>query len=426
MSLSARVILSLFAGFGSGIAIAAADVAALERVALSLEPIGRLWLNALRMTVVPLVVALLITAAASASETASTGKLAARALWLFFVFMSAAALLSALLVPVALGAFPVDADAAAALLAGARQATSAVPELPHLRDFFINIVPTNPFAAASAGEMLPLVVFALAFGFAASRIDVRRREPLLGFFQSVVDSLFVLVRWILIIAPLGVFVLALGVGLRGGIGAAGAIAYYVVLVCSLSILVTLLLYPVAVFVAGIGLSRFARAVAPAQVVAFSTQSSVASLPAMIDRTQAFLKIPTRIAGIVLPLAVSLFRISSPPVNLAVVIFVAHVYGVPLDSARIATGAVVAVLTNFAVVGFPGQISFFIAIAPICMAMGVPVELLPLLLAVDVIPDIFRTVGNVTADMTVTALVARSQSAIAAESALPTLRPSGDE
>jgi Na+/H+-dicarboxylate symporter len=413
MSLSARVILSLLAGLGSGIAIAAADVAALERVAVSLEPIGTLWLNALRMTVIPLVVALLITAAASASETASTGKVAARALWLFIVFMSTAALLSALFIPAALAGFPVDANAAAALVAGARQATSALPELPQLRDFFINIVPANPFAAAAQGEMLPLVVFALAFGFAASRMEATRREPLLGFFQSVVDALFVLVRWILIVAPIGVFVLALGVGLRGGIGAAGAIAHYLVLVCSLSILVTLLVYPVASIAARIGVGRFARAIAPAQVVAFSTQSSVASLPAMIDRAQVFLKIPTRIAGMVLPLAVSLFRISSPPMNLAVVIFAAHVYGVPLDAARIATGAAVAVLTNFAVVGLPGQISFFIATLPIAMAMGVPVELLPLLLAVEVIPDILRTVGNVTADMAVTAIVARSQGVIAA-------------
>lgn len=414
MSLSTRVVLSLLAGLGIGIVIAAVDIPALESAALFIEPIGTLWLNALRMTVIPLVVALLITGAASASETASTGKLAARALWLFIVFMSAAALLSALLIPAALAWFPVDPDAANALRAGASQAGSAVPELPRLREFLISVIPTNPFAAASEGEMLPLVVFALAFGFAASHISVTRREPLLGFFQSVVDTMFVLVHWILVVAPIGVFVLALGVGLRGGVGAAGAIAHYLVLVCSLAILVTLLLYPVAIFVAGIGLSRFARAIAPAQVVGFSTQSSLASLPAMIDRAQTFLKIPTRITGIVLPLAVSLFRVTSPPMNLAIVIFVAHIYGVPLDATRLAAGVAVAVLTNFAVVGLPGQITFFTTTVPISMAMGVPVELLPLLLAVEVIPDIIRTVGNVTADMTVTAIVARSQGALGSD------------
>ncbi len=406
MSLSTRVILSLFAGLAVGIVISAADVAVLERLAQVVEPVGTLWLNALRMTVIPLVVALLITGAATASETASTGKLASRSLMLFIVFMAAAATLSALLVPTALAWFPVDADAANALRAGASEA--AVPQMPRLRDFINGIIPTNPFAAAADGEMLPLVVFALAFGFAASRIAVTRREPLLGFFQAVVDTMFVLVHWILVVAPIGVFVLALGVGLRGGVGAAGALAHYLVLLCSLATLVTVLLYPVAVFAAGIGLRRFARAVAPAQVVAFSTQSSLASLPAMIERSQGFLRIPTRITGIVLPLAVSLFRVTSPPMNLAIVIFVAHVYGVPLGATQIVAGIAVAVLTNFAVVGLPGQITFFTTTVPISMAMGVPVELLPVLMAVEVIPDIIRTVGNVTADMTVTAIMARSQ------------------
>ncbi len=413
MSLSTRVILSLFAGLAAGIVISAADIGVLERLALIIEPIGTLWLNALRMTVIPLVVALLITGAASASETASTGKLAARSLLLFIAFMTAAATLSALLIPAALAAFPVDADAANALRAGASQAAQ-VPEMPRLRDFITGIVPTNPFAAASDGDMLPLVVFALAFGFAASRITVTRREPLLGFFQAVVDTMFVIVHWILVVAPIGVFVLALGVGLRGGVDAAGALAHYLVLLCALATLVTLLLYPVAVFGAGIGLRRFARALAPAQVVAFSTQSSLASLPAMIERAQGFLRIPTRITGIVLPLAVSLFRVTSPPMNLAIVIFVAHVYGVPLGATQIVAGIAVAVLTNFAVVGLPGQITFFTTTVPISMAMGVPVELLPVLMAVEVIPDIIRTVGNVTADVTVTAIMARWEGAMGSE------------
>ncbi len=405
MSLSTRVVLSLLAGLAVGVAVAAIDHPTLDKLAHVIEPVGTLWLNALRMTVIPLVVALLITGVASASETASTGRLAARALLLFMLFMAVGAILSALLMPAVLSWWPVAADAAAALRSGASKAATLVPELPPLRDFFASIIPANPFAAAAQGEILPLVVFALLFGFAAARIAIARREPLLGFFQSVVDTMFVLVHWVLQVAPIGVFVLALGVGIRGGVGAAGALVHYLVLLCGLAILITLLQYPVAVFAARVAPGRFARAIAPAQVVAFSTQSSLASLPAMIERAKSHLGIPTRVTGIVLPLAVSLFRVTSPPMNIAIVIFVAHIYGVPLDATRLAAGAAVAVLTNFAVVGLPSQITFFTTTVPISMAMGVPVELLPLLLAVEVIPDIFRTVGNVTADMTVTALLA---------------------
>jgi Na+/H+-dicarboxylate symporter len=311
--------------------------------------------------------------------------------------------------PAVLAGWPVAADAAAALRSGAGDAAASVPELATVRDLIASVVPTNPFAAAAAGEMLPLVVFALLFGFAAARIAASRRELLLGFFQAVADTMFVLVHWILLVAPIGVFVLALGVGARGGLSAAGAIGHYLVLLCGLAVFITVLQYPVAVLAARVALGRFARALAPAQVVAFSTQSSLASLPAMLEGTHSQLGIPTKVTSIVLPLAVSLFRVTSPPMNIAIVIFVAHIYGVPLDPASLAVGIAVAVLTNFAVVGLPGQITFFTTTVPISMAMGVPVDLLPLLLAVEVIPDIFRTVGNVTADMTVTAVLApRSQ------------------
>lgn len=178
--------------------------------------------------------------------------------------------------------------------------------------------------------------------------------------------------------------------------------------CSLCILITIVMYPVAVLVGRVPLPRFARAVAPVQVVAFSTQSSLASLPAMLEAAQGPLLVPTRVAATVLPLAVSLFRITSPIVNVSLVTFVAHVYGVPLDAARLSAGVLVAIITSFAIVGLPGQSNLFVTTVPISLAMGVPMELLPLLLAVEVIPDIFRTVGNVTADLTVTVIAARDE------------------
>ena len=406
MSSATRIVLGLLVGLALGAVLAAVNVPALERVVPLAEPVGVLWLNALRMTVVPLVVALLITGIASAAESAATGRLAARTLVYFLLFLSAAALLSVILVPAVLAFWPVQAQAADALRAGLSHAATTVPAPLPLSEWFTHIVPTNPFAAAAEGAMLPLVVFALLFGFAASRVDMALRAPLLGFFQGVVEAMLVLIGWILWIAPVGVFALALGVGYRSGIGAAGALGYYLVLMCSLGILVTLALYPVAVVFGRVSLARFARAAAPAQVVAVSTQSSLASLPAMLTGAQFELGTPQRVSGIVLPLAVSLFRVTSPPVNLAIVLFVAHVYGVHLDVAQMAAGVLVAVVTSLGVVSLPSQITFFTTTVPISFAMGVPTELLSLLIAIEVIPDIFRTVGNVTGDLAVTAIAAR--------------------
>ena len=407
MSSGTRVMLGLVAGVAAGALIAVANEPAVNRLIPLLEPLGVLWLNALRMTVVPLVVALLITAIASAVESAATGRLAARALGLFLAFLTAAALLAAFLIPAVLAWWPVHADAAATVRAGLSHAAVAVPAVPPASEWFSHIVPANPFAAAAEGAILPLVVFALLFGFAAARIEPSVRAPLLGFFQAVVATMLVLIRWILWIAPVGVFALALGVGYRSGIAVAGALAYYLVLICSLGVVVSIALYPTAMFLGGVSLARFARAAAPAQAVAASTQSSLAALPAMISGAQGDLGVPSRVAAITLPMAVSLFRITSPPINLAIVLFVAHVYGIHFDATQLTAGVLVAVVTSFGVVGLPSQISFFTTTVPISLAMGVPTEMLSLLIAIEVIPDIFRTVGNVTADLAVTTIVARN-------------------
>jgi Na+/H+-dicarboxylate symporter len=349
---------------------------------------------------------MLVTGIASAAETAATGRIAARALLTFLVLLTAAAILGAILTPAILAWWPVDPEAAAAFRAGVSHGATAIPQLPPLRDWIVDIIPSNPFKAASDGALLQLVIFALFFGFAASRIAPNLRAPLLGFFQAVMETMLVIIQWVLWVAPVGVFALALGVGARGGVNAAGALGYYLILMCALSLLITILVYPMVVLFGRVSLSRFAKAVAPAQAIAISTQSSLASLPAMLAGAQTRLGLPERVTAITLPLAVSLFRITSPLINISIVIFIAHVYGVHLDAARLAIGVVLAVVTNFGVVGLPSQLSLFNTTVPISLAMGVPLELLPLLLAVEVIPDIFRTLGNVTADVAVTAIVSR--------------------
>lgn len=402
MSRSGRIVLALLAGLVGGIALAAGGVPASAPPLPALGLVGDLWLNALRMTVLPLLVGLLVTGIASTRDTAASGRLAGRSITLFAIFALGSAILAALVMPALLGLWPVKPESRAALLAGAR-AEAPPPDLP-LREWFAGVVPTNPFAAAAEGAILPLVVFTLLFALAVARLEPTVRAPLLGFFQAVVDAMLIVVDWVLWVAPAGIFALALGVGMKGGLAAAGGITQYLVMMCGVAILVTLAMYPLAVIFGRVPLRRFAPAIAPAQTVAFSTQSSLASLPAMLTAAQSALGMPARVTGIVLPLAVAIFKGTSPAVNLAVVIFVAHVSGVDLDPIRIALGVVVAFLTSFGVAGIPGQVSFLTTTVPISGVMGVPTELLLLLIAVEVIPDIFRTVGNVTADLTVASII----------------------
>lgn len=404
MSTTSRILFGLIAGLALGILLGALQPAWAESVYAVAHPIGRLWLTALQMTIVPLVFSLLVTGIASAAGSMAGGGLAARSIALFAILLVLAGLLGALLGPLLLQLAPVSATAAAALNIGGVPPVG-VPPVPALADWLLGFVPANPIKAAAEGQMVPIVVFALLFGLATTRIDAERRGRIVGLFDAVVETMLVIVHWVLWTAPLGVFALALGVGGTAGAGIAGVLLHYVAIVIAAQLVVIAATYVLAVFAGKISFSRFSRGVAAAQVVAFSTQSSLASLPAMLEGTTARLGVPEAVRDTVLPLAVSLFRITGPVANLAVCCYVAAVSGVELGVGQLLVGAMVAPIVSLAAVGLPGQISFFTTIGPICLAMGVPLDLLPLLLAVETLPDLFRTLGNVTADMAAARIIA---------------------
>ena len=231
------------------------------------------------------------------------------------------------------------------------------------------------------------------------------RQRLVGFFQAVADTMLVMIGWVLWIGPIGVFALAYVVGARAGSEAFGALIHYVLIVSAVGIVVWLAAWPLAWIGAQISPLRFTRAIAPSQAVAFSTQSSLATLPAML-RAAHRLDVPVAASGVLLPMAVAVFRATGPAMNLAVAIYIAYWYGIELTSTQMAVGVAAAATTTMGAVGIPGQASFVTSIAPICLAMGVPIEPLALLIAVETLPDLVRTIGNVSMDVAATATAAR--------------------
>jgi len=407
-SLSFVVVSALVAGVVVGALAQGADAPWLTGSLGVVESLGQVWLNALRMTVIPLVFSLLVTGIVSIADAAATGRIAARSLMVFGLLLVGATIYAILAGLGLLALWPISPEAGQALLAGVPADVAATvgeaARTDGLRAFLASLAPSNLIRAAADDGVLAVVVFAVAFGFAATRIRTELRRPLAGFFEAVAETMVVIVHWVLLAAPFGVFALALGVGLRAGLGVAGTLAHYVAIVCLSQIGLILIIYVVAVVWGRISLPSFARAVAPAQVVAVSTQSSLASLPVMIERARDWLGVPQASAGLVLPLAVAVFRITSPVANLAVCLYVAQLNGIELGLGALVAGGLTAIAVSIASVGLPGQVSFFAAIGPICLAMGLPLGVLPLLLAVEVIPDIFRTVGNVTADLAATRIV----------------------
>lgn len=405
-SLSLRVLLALAAGLAAGAAARTYGIPGGTGTVALVEGLGQLWLNALRMTIIPLVFALLVTGIASIADAAATGRLALRAVVVFALLLVGATVYGIAASEGLHAVWPIDPEGARLLIAGApgdevvRQNVGG----GGLSAFLTNLAPSNPIRAAADDAILGIVVFAIVFGFATTRLPDRLRQPLTVFFEAVAETMIVIVHWVLRAAPIGVFALSLGVGLGAGLGAAGVLGHYIALVSLALIGLILLTYVIAVVFGRVSLDRFARAVAPAQVVAFSTQSSLACLPVMVERAIDRLGVSAATAGLVLPLAVAVFRITSTVANLAVCLYVAHLYGIALTPGVLIAGAVTALAISVGTVGLPGQVSFFASIAPIALVMGLPLEVLPLLLAVEVVPDIFRTIGNVTADLAAARIV----------------------
>ena len=414
---STRILLSLALGLLLGVALAAWRPGAVPGVVGVAQPIGSAWLNALQMTVIPLVFSLLVTGIAATAEAARSGAVAARAIAVILTIMVASAVAAAILTPLFLDVAPMPAASAAALR-GALADVAPPGPVPPLGEFMAGMVPSNVVAAAANGAFLSLILFALVFAFALTRIDRQGREILTTFFAAIRDTMLVVIGWVIWIAPLGVFALALTVAAKTGTAAVGALLHYIVTVSSVGVAVSLFALPLAVWGGRIALGRFVRESAPALAVALSTQSSLASLPAMLKGAEA-MGVPVQTSGVVLPLCVAMLRATGPAMNLAVAIYVAGWFGVPLTFATLSAATAIAVLTSLGSVSLPGQVSFISAIAPLAVTLGVPVAPLGLLVAVETMPDIFRTLGNVIFDLAVTVTVA-ARSDPAALSAADTL------
>jgi len=397
-----RVFAGLVAGAAAGLALAHWAPDSVEAVTAVARPVGTLWLHALQMTVVPLVVSLIVVGVSQAADVAAGGRIARRALAWILVLAVGASAFTAFVAPRILAACPRAGDLSAVLASPAAADAAPAAAGANILDRITALVPVNVAAAAAQGAIAPLVVFSLAFAFALTRLPATRREPVVAIAHAVADAMLVIVDWVLLAGPVGVFALILPVAARAGAAALGALGVYVAVLIGLYLVVTVAACAVA-WLGGVSCRRFAAAALPAQAVAAGTQSSLASVPAMM-KASAALGYPPRIGGLVIPLTVSLFRITSPVQYVTVASFIGWAYGTPPDAWSLAVAAVLAVVISLGSVGLPGQASFMGTILPVVQAAGMPLEPLGLLLAVDLIPDVFATIGNVTGDLAVTSLV----------------------
>lgn len=415
MSLTTRVLIALIGGIAAGIAIAGSGSPRLVAAAVAIEPLGTLWINAIRMTVIPLVVGSLIVGITSAPSARSIGRVGRFAIVFFVVTLFAGAAYAALLAPTLVDLIPLDPAAIAAMQQSAAAEGSAAAQraesIPSFSRWLIDLVPANPVKAAADGALLPLIIFTLLFGLALLTLPAERRAPVITFFQGLGEAALTVVRWVLLLAPIGVFALALPLATRMGAAAAGALAGFTVVVIGITVSFALIvLYPIAVIGGRVSFAEFARAIFPAQAVAFSSRSSLAALPAMIEIARTRLRQPPEVTGFFLPLAASTYRIAGALAQPTGVLFIARLYGVELTPTQLFAVVLTVVPTTFSVPGIPG--GSIIVMVPILIAAGLPAEGIGILLGIDAITDMFRTAANVTGDMAGAVVVGRRQRAAA--------------
>jgi Na+/H+-dicarboxylate symporter len=384
-----RILGGVLAGLGLG--IAAGPQSPFIPTA---QLVGGVWLDGLRMTVIPLVFGLIVTGIGSTLRQGGAA-LTQRALMSFVALLVLSALVGMLLGELLFAGWELPGPLA--------QPQQALPTLPATADTIRALIPANPIGAAAQGAIVPVVIFALIFAFALGRIEAARAHAIGELLAGVVDTMLVIVGWVLWLAPVGVFALAFAVAAQTGLAVGAALGWYVLVQIIATLSLALIIYAMIAASRRVPLRQFVRATLPAQAVAFTTQSSLASLPAMLTAART-LGLARAEADMLLPMAVALFRIAAPASIVIVSLALAHLAGVTLGPVQFAIIGGLAVVNTLTIAGLPNQITFFAAYAPPALAAGVPIELLPLMLAVDAIPDMAYTLSNVTADLGVTALL----------------------
>ena len=378
--------------------------------------IGTLFLNALKMIIVPLIVSSIISSMSGMGGTQGLGRLGGKTL-LFYLTTSTLSILTGLIVVNLLAPGIIDGTPAREVLGlSTEAATQAADKVQgrsasDLSGIFLSMLPPNIIAAAANGQMLGLITFSLLFGFFTSRIEKENATVLMRFWQGISDVMMKMTSLIMLFAPLGVF--GLVAKTIAGIDAEqmdalvislGTFTLSVLLALAIHVLVTLplMLY----FIAGVNPIRQYQAMAPAMLTAFSTASSSATLPLTMECVRDNAGVSQRTSSFVLPLGATVNMDGTALYECVAAMFIAQAYGLELSFITQFTVVLVALLTSIGVAGIPA--ASLVAITIILSTIGLPAEGIGLILAVDRILDMFRTSVNVFSDSCGAVLIARTE------------------
>jgi len=400
--------LGLGAGLGLGVAAAVTRWPSLLALTQWLRPLGTLFLNLLSMVVIPLVATALFAGVAGLGDLRRVGRLGIRTLAFFWGTTLAAILIGLGVAALLLPFTHITPDQQAAFRQAAAADSGAVrhaaEQITTGARFIVELIPSNPVRAAVDGNLLPLIVFVTIFGVAAAALPDEKRHTLTDLADVATHALIRIVRWVLLLAPLGIFAIVAGAVAQFGVQLVEIMAVFIVtVIVGLAVLISAVYLPVVALVARIHPSPYLRAIRASLVMAFSTTSSLATLPVMLEAAESDLRISRTVASFVLPLGASIGRTGSALFQTVAVLFMARLYGVPLGLGGTVQAGVAVFLASLTVASVPS--ASIVSLVPAFTATGLPLTGLQLLLGLDRIPDMFRTMTNVFGTLTAATVVA---------------------
>lgn len=402
IGLLAGVLIGLLAS-----ALAGHNQPALTAALVAIHPLGIIFQNLLSMVAIPLVATALFAGLAKLGELRMVGRLVARTLGFFWATSLIAIALGFAIGSVMLPRAAVSPEKQAILQTAAADPTTiqrAAQNLPTGLQFIVQLVPANPFKAAAEGNLLPVIVFVTIFAIATATLPLERRAPLINMADAATDALIRIVHWILAVAPIGIFALVAPTAALYGWDVVRAMLWFIAAVILGVVLFHALVYlPSVTLIARVPPWRFLRAAYPSMLMGFSATTSMAALPYLIDAADRDLQIPRPVSGFVLPLGASINRAGSALFQAIAVVFIARLYGIPFGVAHMLQAGVAVFLASLTVAAVPsgGVISLF----PAFQATGLPITGLSILMGLDRISDMFRTMTNVTGHLAGAVVVA---------------------
>ncbi len=416
MQLYTKISIALVAGAVAGLVANLFELEILRTVLVAIEPIGNAWIRLITMVVVPLVFASLVVGTASLGDISKLGRIGGKTVLYYLSTTAVAVTIGLVLSNLIRPGSRLDPDALEGLrstyMAEGASRVELARDAPNLIEILLNMIPRNPIEALASGDMLPIIFFAIFFGAALSALPSERRDHVIGFFDGVNEAAMVMIHWIMRLAPYAVFALIGAVIARFGLGVLQSLLVYSLVVLLGLILHVAFTYTTALrFLARRSPREFFRQIREAQLIAFSTSSSNATLPVSMEVAEEKLEIEKEVASFVLPLGATINMDGTALYQAVATMFIAQVLVGDISFTAQFGIVLTATLASIGAAGVPsaGIIILVVVLEQALAGTGVdPAAGIALVLGVDRILDMCRTTVNVTGDLTAAAVIERSE------------------